>query len=586
MKQLLTSTCLTGTLLYALLVRFIAVFVVELVEQGGLTTSPTYTDVDYHVISDAGALFLNGYSPYDRPTFRYPPILAFIGALNHLIHPTVGKLIFSVVDVIAGAAMYAILVGDGVDSSVALDSIRWLWLFNPVVVNISTRGSADVLPCCCTLLSILGAMAYVRQRRRQEESTPSESPTPENLELGRMFLCCSPLVGGSVAHGIGIHLKIYPIIFLPAFLAFLGPFLPSLHRCTQSSSPQISRHLSISSFCWLWVAQATKRYGITPEALLWLGVSLGTAGALTAASSVRFGSSFWHEAVAHHFSRADHRHNYSIWWLALYLVYDDDVPYSQSQHELSSTGVGMVSDGGGSRLHMGSSSTPSFDSDVGNRSAGFESAAAMSWRCRALGLGAMVPQAAAVLLAAHGLLRPPRQRPTLAVACKAKSRGAGNSNDTTASCSSNEAQAVRPEPLPCVSVPSSPRGRLPLCLFVTAAAFVHLNKVVTAQYLVWYLSLFPLVWPHLDFKRAQEEERGGESRKGGSWKPKAWEGAACACVWALSLVGWLGCAYALEFRGCDVWIALWAASLVVFASSITAIAVVLKAHVALQHSVE
>ena len=53
---------------------------------------------------------------------------------------------------------------------------------------------------------------------------------------------------------------------------------------------------------------------------------------------------------------------------------------------------------------------------------------------------------------------------------------------------------------------------------------------------------------------------------------------ASFCFWLLSLVCWLGCAYALEFRGFNAWVAVWLASIGVFFSSVGLIAIVLRAH--------
>lgn len=54
-----------------------------------------YTDVDYFVFSDAAALMASGKSPYERSTYRYSPLIAFLLMPNSFLHQSWGKFIFS-----------------------------------------------------------------------------------------------------------------------------------------------------------------------------------------------------------------------------------------------------------------------------------------------------------------------------------------------------------------------------------------------------------------------------------------------------------------------------------------------------------
>jgi len=147
-----------------------------------------------------------------------------------------------------------------------------------------------------------------------------------------------------------------------------------------------------------------------------------------------------------------------------------------------------------------------------------------------------VPLVVFIFLAAHALL--------CVDGCRSSQ---GNMHEQSSSRPSSQVRRAR---------------RLPLCLFVTTAAFVHANKVLTAQYFVWYLALLPLLLPRLTVRR-----RGLSNTCSGA-----------GFMWLSTMANWLFFAYRLEFLGHDVWTALWVSSLAFFIASMSALAVIVRAH--------
>merc|ERR1711977_731504 len=106
-----------------------------------------YTDIDYYVFTDAARFTAHGHSPYDRETYRYTPLLAW------MLLPTswsstwssFGKVLFAVGDIIAGWLIVLVLRSSNKMSMERALKFASIWLLNPMVATISTRGSSEGL---------------------------------------------------------------------------------------------------------------------------------------------------------------------------------------------------------------------------------------------------------------------------------------------------------------------------------------------------------------------------------------------------------------------------------------------------------
>ena len=83
-------------------------------------------------------------------------------------------------------------------------------------------------------------------------------------------------------------------------------------------------------------------------------------------------------------------------------------------------------------------------------------------------------------------------------------------------------------------------------LFAQTLAFVAFNKVVTAQYFIWYLALLPLVLP---FTRLRFR----------------WRGFLLLLAFFAAEIAWGLAAYQIEFAGRATFHAVWFAGIVFFA---------------------
>ncbi|RMJ04937.1 GPI mannosyltransferase 1 [Fusarium euwallaceae] len=231
-----------------------------------------YTDIDYLVFTDASRFLASGSSPYDRDTYRYTPLLAW------LLLPTVrfsafGKLVFAAADLLAGWLMLRVLRRRGMDEATA-GGFAALWLWNPMVATISTRGSSEGLLGVLTM-----GLLWAVERRR--------------ISLAAVIL------------GLAVHFKIYPFIYAPAIIWWMDD--ERLGKPTKASSQPSSLVGTLTKFC-------------SPERVKLALISLATFMGFNLLMYSIYGTPFLVHTYFHHVSRIDHRHNFSPYNVLLYLT--------------------------------------------------------------------------------------------------------------------------------------------------------------------------------------------------------------------------------------------------------------------------
>lgn len=196
----------------AIVIRIVLIFWGQYQDKSGPLP---YTDIDYHVFTDSARCLLLPAStadctfasgplarrfqalrmigdPYARDTYRYTPLLSILVSPNILLNPLVGKFIFAMCDLIVGILLYHQLVRKGrANVSQASNYVGGIWLLNPIIANISTRGSAE------SVLGVLVIATLVLAEKRRWDVAAA------------MF-------------GLAVHFKVYPIIYGSSLLAAIG----------------------------------------------------------------------------------------------------------------------------------------------------------------------------------------------------------------------------------------------------------------------------------------------------------------------------------------------------------------------------
>lgn len=219
-----------------------------------------YTDVDYFVFTDAARFMTQGESPYRRATYRYTPLLAMLLQVNVWWHPVAGKLMFVAMDLLVGWALNALLRGT---SRASLYTA--LFLFNPIVVNVSTRGNAD----CLVVLFVVATLYFVLRQQ---------------------------YTAAAMVYGLSVHAKLYPIIFALVLTLHIGS-----KSVPPGSRPHIMRILFNLNTVWFAAVSGSTFIAVTGLCYHW------------------YGWPFLYETYLYHFGRTDNRHNLSPYFYDIYL---------------------------------------------------------------------------------------------------------------------------------------------------------------------------------------------------------------------------------------------------------------------------
>ena len=239
-----------------------------------------YTDIDYFVFTDAARYVSKGQSPYARDTYRYTPLLAWIllptawegATLWFTLNFIFGKVLFALADVAAAWLVLQLLIQCyRFPTERALRYVAAAWLWNPMVANISTRGSAEGL-----LGVLVSALLWATLTRK-------------------------PILAGFIL-GLAVHFKIYPFIYGASILWWWDAE-------RDGAAPVVKSDLFSLAFGF-----------ITPSRVKLILSALGTFIGLNLIMYLHYGMPFLHHTYFHHLTRIDHRHNFSPYSTLLYLA--------------------------------------------------------------------------------------------------------------------------------------------------------------------------------------------------------------------------------------------------------------------------
>ncbi|XP_002730814.1 GPI alpha-1,4-mannosyltransferase I, catalytic subunit-like [Saccoglossus kowalevskii] len=249
------------------------------------TMQVKYTDVDYHVFTDAARYVTQGESPYERATYRYTPLLAWLLTPNIYLSSSFGKVVFILCDVITGYLIYCILTLRKCRHDTAHIS-SLIWLFNPLPMTVSSRGNAESIMSALVLLTI-----YCLMVKKTKTS--------------------------AFCYALSVHVKIYPVTYaIPMYFILNGDFNMETQKIeTDNKRKKRTNHQNF----------LMKIFWPNKFRLQFVFVSVLTFVISTWLAYYWYGFKAIQETYLYHITRKDIRHNFSVYFYMLYLTAQLDI---------------------------------------------------------------------------------------------------------------------------------------------------------------------------------------------------------------------------------------------------------------------